>query len=151
MTARHEVSVQDCEFRRAFEACEIAPASFDHAAHVRLGYIYLCEHSIDAAVERMKASLLTFLAHLGVDPGKYHETITRAWIMAVDHFMRQAAGGYDSAAAFMQATPTLLDTRIMLTHYSAQVLFSPEARRSFVQPDIQSIPPPLKTTGGAAT
>ena len=151
MTARHQVSAQDVEFRRAFEACEVAPASFDHAAHVRLAYVYLCGQSIDTAVERMKASLLAFRAHLGVDPGKYHETITRAWIMAVDHFMQQSAHGYDSAAAFMQANPVLLDTRVMLTHYSAEVLFSPEARRSFVQPDIQSIPPPLKIPGGTAT
>ncbi|HVH93111.1 MAG TPA: hypothetical protein VM783_17235, partial [Candidatus Acidoferrum sp.] len=58
----------------AFEACEVAPEAFDHAAHVRLAYIYLCEHSVDAAVLRMKAALLAFLTHLGVDDGKYHET-----------------------------------------------------------------------------
>jgi hypothetical protein len=29
----------------------------------------------------------------------------------------------------------------MLTHYSADVLFSPEARQAFVEPDIQAIPP----------
>ena len=150
MTARHQASAPDREFRRAFEACEFAPAAFDHAAHVRLAYIYLCEHSIDAAVERMKASLLAFLAHLGVDPGKYHETITRAWIIAVHHFMtRSQQHSYDSAAAFMEANPALLDSQIMLTHYSAEVLFSSEARRSFVQPDIQSIPPPKSPQGSA--
>jgi ketosteroid isomerase-like protein len=117
---------------------------------VRLAYVYLCGHPIDAAVERMKASLLAFLAHLGVDPGKYHETITRAWIMAVDHFMQRSGGSYDSAASFMQANPVLLDSKIMLTHYSAEVLFSPEARRSFVQPDIQPIPPSSPTAAETA-
>lgn len=28
----------------------------------------------------------------------------------------------------------------MLTHYSADVLFSPEARAGFVEPDVQAIP-----------
>lgn len=44
------------------------------------------------------------------------------------------------AAAFVAANPRLLDSRIMLEHYSAEVLFSPEARQSFVQPDVRAIP-----------
>ena len=142
-------SPQDLEFRRAVEACEVSPAAFDHAAHVRLAYVNLCDHSIDGAVERMRTSLLEFLAHVRADPGKYHETITRAWIMAVHHFMGQSTR-HDSAESFMQANPVLLDSRIMLTHYSAEVLFSPEARRSFVQPDLQSIPPPRQASQGTA-
>ena len=56
MKITHRLSPEDLEFRRAFEACEVSPADFDHAAHVRLAYIYLCEHPIDAAVESMKTS-----------------------------------------------------------------------------------------------
>jgi glutathione synthase/RimK-type ligase-like ATP-grasp enzyme len=135
----HQVSPDDLEFLREFEACRISPEAFDHAAHVRLAYLYLCEHPVEAATARMKASLLAFLAHVGVGPAKYHETITGAWIMAVAHFMRQSER-CTSAAAFMSACPPLLDSRIMLSHYSAEVLFSPEARQSFVAPDIQAIP-----------
>ena len=123
----------------AFEACEVSPDSFDHAAHVRLAYVYLCEHTIDAAVVRMKNALLAFLAHLGVSHTKYHETITRAWIMAVSVFMNESPS-CDSAAAFIAHNPRLLDRTIMLKHYSAEVLFSPEARESFVKPDIAPIP-----------
>jgi len=139
----HRTSADDDRFRLQFEACEVSPDRFDHAAHVRLAYIYLCEHdcSIAMASEKMKQSLLTFLSHLGVDPGKYHETITRAWIMAVHHFMTRSPD-CDSASTFSNAHPELLDSKIMLTHYSAEVLFSPRGRQAFVQPDIQSIPPP---------
>lgn len=137
----HQASPDDREFRRAFEAFEVAPDKFDHGAHVRLAYIYLCEESVDGAVERMKTSLLAFLAHLGVDRSKYHETITRAWIMAVHHFMTKT-DTCASSAEFIERNPVLLDSKIMLTHYSAEVLFSPQARQSFVEPDVQSIPPP---------
>ncbi len=41
---------------------------------------------------------------------------------------------------FIDANPTLLDRGIMLTHYSAEVLFSEEARRRFVAPDLDGIP-----------
>ncbi|KAA3633012.1 MAG: hypothetical protein DWQ08_02500 [Proteobacteria bacterium] len=104
-----------------------------------MAYVYLCEHDVEASTARMKNSLLAFLAHLGVGPGKYHETLTRAWIMAVAHFMAES-GACDSAAEFMTRNPQLLDSKIMLTHYSAEWLFSPQAREAFVEPDIQSIP-----------
>lgn len=135
----HGISPEDRQFARAFEACALSAEAFDHPAHVRLAYVYLCAHGVDAAVDRMREALLRFLAHLGVDAVKYHETMTRAWILAVAHFMATSAP-CASAAAFMEANPRLLDTKIMLTHYSAEVLFSPAARQSFVQPDVQSIP-----------
>ena len=87
----------------------------------------------------MKDALLAFLEHLGVDPCKYHETITRAWIMAVRQFMNESAGS-ESAAVFMSGNPRLLDSKIMLKHYSAEVLFSAEARQAFVRPDVRPIP-----------
>src|SRR5262245_55227814 len=135
----HRTSPEDRQFARAFEACAISPEAFDHQAHVRLAYVYLCEHQVDAAVDGMRAALLRFLAHLGVNAGQYNETMTRAWVLAVPHFMARSTP-CASAASVMDANPRLLDSKIMLTHYSAEVLFSPTARRSFVQPDIQSIP-----------
>lgn len=87
----------------------------------------------------MKSALLAFLKHHGVDPSKYHETMTRAWIMAVRHFMERTPDA-DSADAFIDANPRLLDPKIMLTHYSAELLFSDEARDAFAVPDIDPIP-----------
>lgn len=134
-----QISAEDREFLRSFEACGISPGEFDHAAHLRLAYIYLCDRSVDDAAAAMKCSLLAFLDHLGVGASKYHETMTRAWIMAVQHFMAESRS-YASASEFIEDNPRLLDSKIMFTHYSAEVLFSQEARRTFVEPDVQSIP-----------
>lgn len=133
VSMKHRASSDDLEFQRRFEACETLPAAFDHAAHVRLAYVYLCEHSADAAAGRMKAVLLAFLAHLGIGQTKYHETITRAWVMAVNHFMTRSPIAYRSSSAFMRANGELLDTKIMLTftllsYCSHQV----QGRRSFL-------------------
>ena len=139
MDTRHTASTDDEAFARAFEACEVPPSAFDHAAHVRLAYVYLCDGSIDSAVDRMRAALFAFLAHVGVDPAKYHETLTRAWILAVAHFMNQSAP-CESATTFMGRNPRLLDSKIMLSHYSAKLLYSPQARQDFVEPDVSPIP-----------
>ncbi|MEZ4699702.1 MAG: hypothetical protein R2834_05190 [Rhodothermales bacterium] len=135
----HRPSSADRAFVRDFEACAVAPADFDHAAHIRLAYVYLCEMPADRAVARVREVLQAYLAHLGMGEGKYHETLTRAWVLAVRHFMARSVP-CDSAAAFIEASPRLLDTGILLTHYTAERLFSPDARAAFVDPDLQPIP-----------
>lgn len=136
---KHQLSPEDAAFRDAFEAGRVPPDQFDHRAHVRVAYVYLVEQDVDAAVARMRSALLAFLRHHGIAPAKYHETLTRAWILAVRHFMERSSGAA-SAEAFIAAHPELLDSKIMLTHYSASALFSPEARASFVEPDTSPIP-----------
>jgi hypothetical protein len=143
---QHEISAQDHEFRSDFEAFKVTPEQFNHAAHVRLAYIYLVEGDIDSAVQKMRESLRAFLQHHGIPPGKFHETLTRAWVLAVRHFMTRSGNEYASASAadFIAQNPELLDSRIMLTHYSASVLFSADARASFVEPDLDPIPRPME-------
>ena len=143
MTTRlkHMLSADDQRFREDFEAGRVAPADFNHRAHVRIAYIYLAQNAPEAAIELMRSALRDFLRHHGIAPEKYHETLTRAWILAVRYFMGRAAPAA-SADAFIDANPELLDSKIMMTHYSAELIFSPEARARFVAPDIQPIPPP---------
>jgi len=140
--ARHRCSEDDRRFLEAFEAGRVAPADFTHREHVRLAYVCLCEEgSAAAAHARVRAAILGFIRHNGVPETKYHETITQAWVLAVDYFMRKAApASFESFDAFIAADPRLLDSSIMLTHYSKDRLFSSEARAEFVEPDIQDIP-----------
>lgn len=133
------MSPGDRAFRQDFESGRIEPSDFDHRAHVRLAYVYLAELDPESARGRVRDALLGFLKHHGIDPAKYHETLTAAWTLAVRHFMEQSEGAPD-ADAFIEANPRLLDSRIMLTHYSADLLFSTEARGHFVEPDLEQIP-----------
>lgn len=135
----HEPSEEDRNFRAAFEACTVAPSEFNHEAHVRVAYIYLAEGDVDSAVPKMRDALLNFLEHNNIPRAKFHETLTRAWVQAVRHFMNKSMS--TSTADFIAKNPELLDSKIMLTHYSASVLFSPDARASFVEPDLDPIPP----------
>ena len=132
-------SASDQHFRQDFEAGLVEPESFDHRAHLRLAYVYLCESDPEAAYLGMKAAIQGLLKCNGIDPSKYHETLTRAWILAVRHFMEKSDGS-DSADALIEQFPQMLDSRIMLSHYSAELLFSDSARAGFVEPDKDAIP-----------
>jgi len=136
---KHEVSKSDLDFLAAFEAGAYAPADFSHRAHVRLAYVYLATNDVERATALMRAAILNFLKHHGITPTKYHETLTHAWILAVFHFMHRTREAV-SADDFINRTTILLDSRIMLTHYSADRLFSQHARAAFVEPDLDPIP-----------
>src|SRR5690606_347614 len=135
----HAASPGDHSFRERFESCLVPPESFDHRAHLRLAYVYLAGYDDNVAARLMRAALVNFIRHQGIDASKYHETLTRAWLLAVRHFM-QGTPPTGSADDFIDRNARLLDTGIMLTHYSRELLFSDEARRGFVEPDLSPIP-----------
>jgi len=139
MRQGHTTSLDDLKFRDAFEAGDVPPAKFRHREHVRLAYIYLCESDQHAANVRMRSALLHFLKVNNVPPGKYHETLTRSWTDAVRHFM-DVNEPSNSSDEFLARGLQLLNTELMLTHYSREVLFSEEARRRFLEPDLTPIP-----------
>jgi hypothetical protein len=136
----HSISTEDGEFKRQVESCEFPASDFDHRAHIRLAYIYIVESGVDNAAGLMRETILGLLKHAGIEPSlKYHETLTEAWILAVHHFLKNTETA-QSADDFIEQNPVLLDSKIMLTHYSAEVLFSDQARQSFVEPDLDPIP-----------
>jgi hypothetical protein len=135
----HGISQDDQRFRERFETFAIPAGRFDHRSHIRLAYIHLCDSDPNTAHLDIRRSLHAYLDHHGADPAKYSETITRAWVLAVHHFMAHSPDT-ESATEFIEANPALLDSKIMLKHYSSERLFSDLARVSFVEPDLQPIP-----------
>ena len=136
---KHRTSKSDQQFQNEFENCATALSDFNHSAHVRLAYLYLCKGSTNWAYKQIRSSILRYLEYNNIDPMKYSVTITRGWTMAVCHFMQQA-NPCESAEELVSQFPQLLDGNIMLSHYSKERLFSMKARGEFLQPDLQVIP-----------
>ena len=132
-------SDDDRRFRDDFEAGQIAPGEFGHRAHLRLAYVYVVELDDEGAYRAMRDALHGVLARNGIDPAKYHETLTRAWILAVRHFLAKSPE-VRSTDELLARHPEMLDAKIMNTHYSTGLLFSPAARAGFVEPDLDPIP-----------
>lgn len=134
----HRLAPEDVAFAKDFETGVISPADFDHHAHLRLAYMFLATHGPSRAPLAFRKALLAYLTHHRIDSSKYHETLTQAWLQAVWLFM-QRAGDTPSSVAFLARSETLQASQVMLTHYSRALLFSDEARRSFVPPDLDPI------------
>lgn len=131
--------MDDEQYLKSFEAYAIDPATFHHREHLRVAYVLIVTYGLETAFVRLKASLLGFLIHLGVGTEKYHETVTYAWLLAVNHFMHMAkpSHGFDD---FIQSNELLLDASIMNTHYSQKLLQSSEAKAKFLEPNLDPIP-----------
>jgi hypothetical protein len=132
-------TLSDQDFLAAVESATHPGEEFGHRAHLRLAWLCLREQQgLEAGLERIRTLIQNYATALGA-PGKYHETMTRAWAERVWSAARRTpgAGTFD---ALMEAHPELLDSRSLSTHYSEALLHSPEAKANWVPPDLRPLP-----------
>jgi hypothetical protein len=127
----------DVELTRALERGEIANEDFRHASHLHVAWVYLAESaSIEQAANKMRDTLRRFAAAAG-KPEKYHETITLFWVQLLSNAYTATCGGRLEDIAL--ANPHLLEKNFLLAYYSAERLFSDEARSLWVEPDLKPL------------
>jgi hypothetical protein len=126
--------MEERNFVAAVERCTLAGSEFRHADHVRLAWIDLRDYPLLDAIAHFTAVLRRFAAHHGV-PGKYHETITWAYLLIHERMRRDP--GPAEWERFRSANPDLFarSPSIVERYYAPQTLASEASRRSFVLPD----------------
>jgi hypothetical protein len=122
----------DESFLDALESCRLAETEFGHAAHVRAAYLYLRSCEFPDALKRMRSAIRNYASHLG-KPGRYHETVTVAYLALIGRHLweRGDRGGW---AAFERRNPELFDPDLLLRYYPKSELDSEVARKTFVLP-----------------
>ena len=118
----------------AMEAGEIDPATFDHEAHVYLGWQYVRAYPLTQAIDRFTDALRRLTIKLGV-PGKYHDTISWFYLLLIAERRDQAED--DSWLNFRRDNDDLFSrgNNVLDRYYSKELLWSDRARQSFVLPD----------------
>jgi len=128
----------DETFLAAVEEAAWPGECFGHREHVRLAWMYLRRHGLEAGSARIRDTIQRYATALGA-PGKYHETLTWAWCVYVDHALR-GPSRCETFPAFLEANPELLDSRLLARHYQRETLDAPEARRERMAPDLAPLP-----------
>jgi hypothetical protein len=127
-----------------FAAATIPASEWTHRTHLTIGAWHVARFGADAAMDRLRAGIRRLNAAHGTidsDTRGYHETITRAYIRLLGAFLGARPDGeaLDASVAALLASP--LAARDVLTlHYSKTLLFSVEARRGWVEPDLEPLP-----------
>jgi hypothetical protein len=124
---------------RDFRSGTIAPADFRHRRHLAVALCYAAVLPADAALGSFREDLLRMIKPWGHER-KYHETITRFWLAVAAHHLR-AYGEERCLATIANAfVERFGDKTLIERHYSPALLFSDEARSSWVEPDRIAMP-----------
>lgn len=113
-----------------------------HCGHFAAA-LWLLRHRPEQALE-LRAIIRAYNEATGVantDSGGYHETITRASLRAGAALLARHAVN----APLHQVVDTLMDSELgrsdwLLAYWSRERLFSVEARRAWVEPDLRALP-----------
>ncbi len=121
----------------SFENGTIAREDWRHTEHLTVALYYLSHHDFDSALVKMRDGIFNLLRAFEVDFKKempYHETMTIFWLRMVNDFKDSKNG-----ASMLETCNELVekfDKDFPLRFYSREVLFSDEARQTFVNADL---------------
>lgn len=136
----------DEEHLRQFEDQSLPRDLWHHRAHLKVAYLYLTRFPFAEALHRLRTGIRAYNAAQGIvdsPTGGYHETMTCAWAQLVHTTLCQF-GPAASSDAFFDAQTQLKEKRALLLFYSRDRIMSPEAKASFLPPDLAPLPQPLK-------
>ncbi len=132
----------DEEFFAAFEDGTLPSELWTHAAHVRAAFLIAVRTTWDEALDSIRSRIQAYNAATdtpeAIDRG-YHETITQAFMRLI-YVANLRTGPHATAEAFCQRHPELMEKRALLAYYSRERLMTWEAKRNFVEPDLQPLP-----------
>lgn len=130
-------TLSDTEFENQFINCNLDPSIFNHAAHLRLAWIYIKKYGLAKAEELIQDQLKKYVAHVGAKD-KYHTTLTIVAVKAVAHFIQQS--NQSNFKEFIKMHPQLISNfkGLINSHYSFDIFVNDKARKVYLEPDVSA-------------
>lgn len=120
-----------------FETCRTGKDDFHHAHHLVVAIVYLESLSLEAAVKKLREALLRFLDHHSIDTQKYNETLTVFWLEMVARELRRLPEDSAMVDKCNFVIEGLDNPKLASEYYSDGILWSEQARKTFVSPDLR--------------
>lgn len=129
----------DDDFLARFNELTLPVEAFNHLGHLRVAWIYLRRFPRPEATELVCRGIARFAAHAGA-AHKFHRTMTEAFVRIMAH-----SGACDPDLGlddFLAANPQLVSAaqQVLAHYYSSAQLATPQARSTFVPPDLRPLP-----------
>lgn len=125
------------EVVRLFEDGTIEREDWRHAEHLTVAFYYASHHDFQTALTKMREGIFNLLKCFEVDLEKempYHETLTVFWMRTIFDFCKSKN---DCPIVEMcNEIVKRFDKDYPLRFYSRELLFSPTARATTVEPDL---------------
>jgi len=118
-------------------------SEWTHHAHLRAGLWHLLHHPDQVALALLRERIRAYNEATGVantETGGYHETITRFYLRVIRVFLESV----DPTLPLDELARELIERHgehdLVLRYYSRERLFTPEARGSWVEPELLPMP-----------
>ncbi|MEM9325506.1 MAG: hypothetical protein AAGA85_07615 [Bacteroidota bacterium] len=125
-----------------FEAGTYPAASWTHTSHVVMGLWYLFHFPVGEACRKIKQGIRDYNVSQGginSETEGYHETITELYIQTLVRYLsRLEALEFDEVLSSLKDEP-FMDKAFPFQFYSQKRLMSTEARREWIEPDLQPV------------
>jgi len=143
--AHHRAPLSDDVFLVAFEAAAIPLPQWDHLSHLRAARLLIAQMPLAAAIDEIRTRIRRLNQNNRVpetETSGYHETVTIAFMhLVADAYVRDPG---ITSLDFCIRHAELSDSRVILRHYSRELLWSAAARARFLPPDRQGLPGSLR-------
>jgi len=130
-------------FVQEFESGRLPRARWTHEAHLLIALWYLAKHDEAAALPVARQRIRAYndaVGTLNSDHGGYHESLTRLYLRGIAaHRAAHPASSLTEAYAALLGTP-IARRDWPLSYYTKERLFSVDARRGWVEPDLRGLP-----------
>lgn len=126
-----------------FADCTLPCVEWTHAAHLTVGLWHAWRYPADEALDRVRTGILQYnvACNVPTTPTRgYHETITRLYMLLIDHYLATAPDRTDLLALVNDLLATHGQRELPLQYYTRERLFSAEARADWVPPDLRPLP-----------
>jgi hypothetical protein len=121
-----------------FESCATGRDDFKHREHLTVAVSYLTGSTQKQAAAKMRTSLRRFLAHHGVGSEKYNETLTVFWVAMVRQTLAEIRTDSSLVEKCNRVIEALGNPALAFDYYSKELLWSDEARKAYVRPDLKN-------------
>jgi hypothetical protein len=138
-----EENLKTDHIAREFIALTLPKAEWTHKAHLRVGLWHALRFSDETALDLLRARIRSYNESTGginSDTAGYHETITRFYLVMIRAFLQSVDRLRPVDELAQELIERCGDRVLPLRHYSKERLFSVEARRCWVEPDLLPLP-----------
>lgn len=125
-----------------FKDKSLPKAHWTHQAHIIIVLWYNLNFEFETAYQLFKSGIITYNETVGTpntDSSGYHETLTQFWMLNTRHFMEKHHSEQIDKICNDFFRSKFATKEFPLKFYSRAHLFSVNARKNFVESDLQSI------------
>ncbi|HJR07992.1 MAG TPA: hypothetical protein VJ842_12090 [Pyrinomonadaceae bacterium] len=122
----------------SFETCVVPPAEFKHGAHLTVALWYLTTLPAPEAAACMREGLRRYTKHNNAEAA-YNETITLFWLKLVGRFLERTDDSRPLAVRANELLATYNNSQLVFEYYSRDLIQTPEAKESWVEPDLKPL------------